>query len=115
MRSDRVMKLSKAEAVALDSSRMSPEGDGYSGPATLAQGERRVEIQCGYSVMESMDGDLRQWRGWYKGADVASEPDAGEAQLTLPSGATATIEITRALTGTGEGTFTGLGDPPAQG
>ncbi len=92
---------------------MSPEGTSYTGRANLAQADRVVTVDIGIQVVESMDGRTHQWRGWYKGAELANEPQAGDAAITLDTGSSGTINVTRALTGTGEGTFTGIGEPPA--
>jgi hypothetical protein len=88
---------------------------GYTGSAVIVQGGRRIEVQCGFHVIESRHGEMREWRGWYKGAEIGNEPEAGEAQLEIDTGARGTISITRALTGTGEGTFIGVSDPAAPG
>ena len=87
--------------------------EGYSGPATIVQGELRAAVQCGYHVAANPMADMREWRGWYKGADTDAEPDVGEAQLILEDGSAGAISITRALKTQGEGTFLGVGDPPA--
>jgi hypothetical protein len=89
---------------------MSPNG--YSGPATIVQGEVRAEVQCGFHVAANPMADMKEWRGWYKGA---SELQAGDAQLVLEHGATGAINITRALQADNQGTFLGVGDPPAAG
>jgi hypothetical protein len=93
---------------------MSPAG--YSGAATIVQGARSASVQCGFHVIESRFGGMKEWRGWYKGAAADDdEPDAGQAQLQLENGAVGTINITRALKGQGEGTFMGVGEPPTPG
>jgi hypothetical protein len=92
---------------------MSPEGTGYRGRANLAQADRIVTIEIGITVVDSMNGASHQWRGWYKTADLDQEPQGGPASITLENGSSGVITVTRALTGTGEGTFTGVDDPPA--
>jgi hypothetical protein len=85
---------------------------GYSGPATIVQGEVRAAVQCGFHVAANPFADMKEWRGWYKGS---TELAAGDAQLELESGATGDINIVRALQAEGEGTFLGVGEPPATG
>jgi hypothetical protein len=88
--------------------------EGYSGPATITQSGRTASVQCGFHVIESRFGQMKEWRGWYKGAAAGDdEPDAGEAELRLENGSAGTINIIRALKGQGEGTFMGLGEPPS--
>jgi hypothetical protein len=91
---------------------MSPEGTGFRGRANLAQADRLVTVDIGYQVVDSMNGHSHQWRGWYKGADIDQEPQGGPASITLEDGSSGIIDVTRALTGTGEGTFNGVGEPP---
>jgi hypothetical protein len=83
---------------------------GYSGPATIVQGEQRSQVQCGFHVAANPMADMKEWRGWYKGS---SEVTTGDAQLVLEGGAIGTINVTRAMPADGEGTFLGTGEPPA--
>ena len=92
---------------------MSPEGGTYTGRANLAQTDYVVTVEIGITVTLSLDGAERQWRGWYRGADLATEPQPGPASITLDIGTSGEIDITHARRGTGEGTFTGVGEPPA--
>lgn len=99
----------------LDSKTMNSDG-GYSGPAAITQGGRSTSVECGFHVIESRFGDMKEWRGWYKGAAAdQDEPDAGEAELRIGGGSAGTINIIRALKGQGEGTFMGVGEPPSTG
>jgi hypothetical protein len=84
--------------------------DAYSGPATIVQGESSAEVQCEYLVWQ--ESGLSSWRGAYAGAEIAAEPQTGEAELKLPDGRSATILISRMFHGTGNGEFTGNGAPP---
>ena len=84
--------------------------NGYSGTATIIQGEVRAEVQCGFHVAENPMADMKEWRGWYKGS---AELEAGDAQLELADGGTGAIKITRAMPEDAQGTFLGTGDPPA--
>lgn len=86
---------------------------GYSGPATIVQGERRAPVEVGFHVAANPMAHMKEWRGWYKRAPTEQEPDTGDAQLVLENGAAGAINITRALKTQGEGTFMGVGDPPA--
>ena len=85
---------------------------GYSGPATIVQGEVRAAVQCGFHVAANPMADMKEWRGWYKDSP---EVTTGDAQLVLDSGAAGAIKVTRASPGDGEGTFLGTGEPPTIG
>lgn len=87
---------------------MSPE-QSYSGEATIAQGELRAKVQCGFHIAENPMAQMKEWRGWYKGSH---ELAPGDAHLQVGSGDWAAINITRAMQADGQGTFMGAGDPP---
>jgi len=86
------------------------QGSRYRGPATIAQGDRRAEVDCSYEVVQ-MD-NIRAWRGEFAEASPAEEPEPGEAELRLGGGKVGQIIVSQVFSGTGHGWFEGTGQPP---
>ncbi|HEX5034446.1 MAG TPA: hypothetical protein VFW62_08210 [bacterium] len=86
------------------------QGERYQGPGLISQGDLRTEVECQYEVTR-VDG-VTNWHGRFAGADPASEPEPGAAQL-LAGGKGASIIVVRVAAGTGSGRFEGNGPPPA--
>jgi hypothetical protein len=86
------------------------QGERYSGPGVIAQGEREASVTCHYE-MARVDGVL-DWHGEFTDASVDEEPEPGEAQLRV-GGKSATIIVVAVGVGTGNGRFEGNGPAPS--